>query len=168
MRQIATAIERAITYLNEHPEEARYTDSAAVASLEEGLRVRVEGSDGSLVVTDMPTGVGGSGSPPNPGWLFRAALAACDTALIAMHAAQEGVELQRLQVTVDSESDDRGILGMDESVPAGPLSIRVAVEISAGADGERLRSIAANGMAHCPVHDVARRAVETEVEVRTG
>jgi hypothetical protein len=32
---------------------------------------------------------------------------------------------------VDSESDDRGILGMDEEVPAGPVSSRIRVRIDA-------------------------------------
>ena len=32
-----------------------------------------------------------------------------------------------IEVTVDSESDDYGILGLDPAVPAGPLSMRVQV-----------------------------------------
>jgi hypothetical protein len=44
-----------------------------------------------------------------------------------MRAAVDGIELSRLEVVVDSESDDRGILGIDEAVPAGPLQMRVRV-----------------------------------------
>jgi uncharacterized OsmC-like protein len=60
----------------------------------------------------MSTGVGGAATAPSPGWLLRASHVACDATLIAMRAAEEGVELSRLEVAVDSESDDRGILGM--------------------------------------------------------
>ena len=83
-----------------------------------------------------------------------------------MRAAAEGVELTLLEVTVDSESDDRGILGIDEAVPSGPLAIGVRVRIEApGTPGERLRAIAEWGLVHCPVEDAARRAVPVNVEI---
>jgi uncharacterized OsmC-like protein len=131
--QIRSAIEKAVDYVTEHPDEARYTDSAAVAILQDGLRCVVTGSGGESVVTDMPSSVGGGGSAPSPGWLFRASLASCTAALIAMRAAQLGVELDGLEVTADSESDDRGILGIDDAVRAGPLSIRIRVRMTSPA-----------------------------------
>jgi len=167
-QEIRSAIEAAIGYLTEHPEEARYTDTPAVATVEEGLRCRVTGPAGASVVTDMPPSVGGGGSAPGAGWLFRAALASCIATLIAMRAAQEGVELGGLEVTVDSESDDRGILGMDEEVPAGPLSVRIDVRLSSpGVAPERLKAIAEWGANHCPVCDATRRAVPMTREVQT-
>jgi len=165
--EIAAAIAGARTYLTANPAEARYRDSPATATLEDGLRTRVEGPDGAPIVTDMVTGVGGGGTAPGPGWMFRAAHASCVATLIAMHAAVAGIDLERLQVTVDSESDDRGILGIDPDVPAGPLGIRVVVSITAvGADADRARRIVDEGVAHCPVHDLAARAVPVEVVVQ--
>jgi uncharacterized OsmC-like protein len=167
-QEIRSAIEAAIGYLTEHPDEARYTDSPAVATVEEGLRCRVTGPSDWAVVTDMPPSVGGGGSAPSAGWLFRAALASCIATLIAMRAAQEGVELGGLEVTVDSESDDRGILGMDDEVPAGPLSVRIDVRLSSpGVAPERLKAIAEWGANHCPVCDATRRAVPMTREVHT-
>ncbi len=163
---IREALSGASAYLTEHPDEARYTDGEATARLEEGLRFRVENPDGAAVTTDMPPSVGGGGRAPSAGWLFRAALASCVGTVTAMRAAQEGVALDTLEVTVDSESDDRGILGLDPSVPAGPLSIRVRVRVTApGEDPERLRAIAAWGSDHCPVCDTAKRAVPVSLEV---
>src|SRR5947209_4993929 len=72
------------------------------------------------VTTDMPHSVGGGASAPTPAWLMRAALASCDATLVAMEAARDGVELTDLKVTVESESDFRGVLGVDDSVHAGP------------------------------------------------
>jgi uncharacterized OsmC-like protein len=166
--RIATAIGGAKAYLTANPAEARYRDSPATATLEEGLRMRVTGPDGASLVTDMVPAVGGEGSAPGPGWMFRAAHASCVATLIAMRAAEEGIALGRLQVTVDSESDDRGILGLDPGVPAGPLSVRVVVAAtaSAGADADALRRVIDDGVAHCPVHDLAGRAVPVEVDVR--
>jgi uncharacterized OsmC-like protein len=164
--RIGVAIASAIEYLTGHPEEARYTDSAAVASLEGGLRVKVRDPSGRSVETDMPKGVGGDETAPSAGWLFRAALAACDTTLIAMRAAMLGVELTDVQVTVDSESNDFGILGIDESIPPGPLTVRTRVRVSArDADEQMLRDVVEWGIAHCPVCDAAKRAVPMTVDV---
>ena len=109
---IRTAIESASAYLVEHPDEARYTDSLATARIEEGLRIGVDGPNGESLVTDMPGAVGGGGAAPSPGWFLRAAVAACVTSLAVMRAAQLGVEGFTCEVEVDSESDDRGILGL--------------------------------------------------------
>jgi uncharacterized OsmC-like protein len=161
---IAVAIANARSYLTANPAEARYRDGAATASVEDGLRVRVLGADGASLVTDMVTGVGGGGSAPSPGWMFRAAYASCVATLIAMRAGEEGWSLGVLEVTVDSESDDRGLLGMDAAVPAGPLSVRVAVRASAGsADASAVRAAIDDAVAHCPVHDAVVRAVPAEV-----
>jgi uncharacterized OsmC-like protein len=167
--EIATAVAGARAYLTAHPDEARYRDSAATAVVEDGLRVRVEGPDGASVTTDMVSAVGGGGTAPSPAWLFRAGYASCVATLVTLAAAVEGVELTGLKVTVDSESDDRGILGIDESVPAGPLSLRVDVRVvSATADDDRVRALIDWGTAHCPVDDLARRAVPVETTLEIG
>jgi uncharacterized OsmC-like protein len=162
---IKQSLDAAIAYLSSHPEEARYADSPATAVLEENLRFTVNGPDGAAVTTDMPRSVGGTGAAPSPGWLFRAALAGCEATLIAMRAAQAGVSLSRLEVTVDSESDDRGILGISEDVPAGPLSVRIRVTARATTPDADLRSIVEEALSHCPVHDAVVRPVPITVEV---
>ncbi len=163
---IRQSIEGVIKHLSEHPDECRSTDAAATAVVEKGLRCRAKGPNGRLLMSDMPKAIGGGGSAPSPGWLSRAALATCDATVIAMRAAQLGVTLTTLEVTVDSESDDRGLLGMDDAISAGPLSVRVRVRI--GADGvapERLREIVEWAEAHSPVGDATRRAIPYKAEV---
>jgi uncharacterized OsmC-like protein len=163
---LADAIRGATEYLAAHPEEAKYTDSQAVATFQDGLRVVVRDPSDRTVETDMPTGVGGADTAPSPGWLFRAALAACDATLIAMRAAMLGVELHRIEVSIDSESNDYGILGIDESVPAGPLSVRTRVSLAAkAADRETIRELVDWATAHCPVCDAVKRAVPVSVEI---
>ena len=165
---IKRAIEAATGYLELHPDEARYTDRVASASLVDGLVVRVTGPGGESVSTDMSTSVGGTDSAPSPGWLLRAAEASCVATFIAMRAAMLDVTLDTLEVTVDSVSDDRGILGIDETVPAGPLSSRVSIRIqAAGVEPSTLAEIAHWGVVHCPVCDAIGRAVPIATEVVT-
>jgi uncharacterized OsmC-like protein len=167
--EIATKLAAARTYLRSNREDARYRDSPATATVEGGLRVRTTDPAGAEIVSDMTEGVGGGGTAPSPGWLLRAANASCIATLIAMRAAEEAVELKGLQVTVDSESDDYGILGLDEAVPSGPLSMRVVVRVgSASASEDRVRAIVAWGVAHCPVCDAVKRAVPVDVVVEVG
>jgi uncharacterized OsmC-like protein len=168
MAGIRESIENAVNYLSEHPDEARYIDSFARATLGEALRTEVTGPDGLRVVTDMPGGVGGQGEEPSPGWLYRASLASCVASTIGMEAARQGVTLRSLEVEVDSESDDRGILGMDDAVPAGPLSTRIRVRAAAdGVDEGRLREVLDRGAARCPVCDATKRAVPVSLEIET-
>jgi uncharacterized OsmC-like protein len=137
-----------------------------VATLEEGLGVIVSDPMGRTIETDMPTGVGGEDSAPSPGWLFRAALASCDATLIAMRAAMLGIELEDVEVTIDSESNDYGILGIDESVPAGPLSVRTRVAIRArNAEADAIRELVDWAVAHCPVSDAVKRSVPVSIEL---
>jgi uncharacterized OsmC-like protein len=166
---IAEAVANASRYLNEHPDEARYRDSPAVARLVEGLRVEIGGADGASLQTDMPKGIGGTATAPSPGWMLRAALASCVTSLIAIRAAALGFELSSVEVSVDSESDDRGILGLDESIPAGPLSTRIEVTVVVPGRGtEEVDGIVHWAVDHCPVSDAIKRAVPTEVAIRAG
>ena len=166
---IQEAIKTASDYLARHPEQARSTDSAAVATLVDGLVVRVAGPAGASITTDMVRSVGGTATAPSPGWLLRAAEASCVVTLIAMRAAMLGITLDALDVTVDSESDDRGLLGIDDDVPAGPLRGRVSVRLaSAGVDPRTLDDIARWGVRHCPVCDALERAVPVTTEVATS
>jgi len=166
---IQSAIQSATEYLAEHPAEARATDTVAIAILVDGLVVQVSDPNGATITTDMVRSVGGTASAPSPGWLLRAAEASCVATLIAMRAAMLGITLDLLEVSVDSVSDDRGLLGIDDSVPAGPLSGRVSVRLTSGEiDAAALEEIARWGIAHCPVCDALERAVPLTIEVITS
>ncbi len=165
---IRDAIRDASTFLEQHPEQARSTDDAAVATLVDGLVVQVTGSGGASLTTDMVPSVGGTATAPSPGWLLRAAGASCVATLIAMRAAMLDITLDAVEVTVDSESDDRGLLGIAEDVPAGPLRGRVSVRLTAAGVGPAtLEEVAHWGVKHCPVYDALERPIPITIEVAT-
>ena len=164
---IAEAVARANAYLTEHPDEARYRDSPARARLTTGLVAVVSGPGGESVTTDMPSGIGGRGSAPSPGWFLRAATASCVASLIAIRAATTGVTVRSVEVEVDSESDDRGILGLDAAIPAGALSAKIVALIDApGVSRDTVNALAAWAVEHCPVSDTISRAVPISIEIR--
>jgi uncharacterized OsmC-like protein len=164
---IAEAVSNAARYLSQHPDHARYRDSYARATVQAGLAITVVGPGGETLRTDMPKGIGGTSSAPSPGWILRAAEASCVASLIVIRAAALGIELGAVEVEVDSESDDRGILGLDEAIPAGPLSSRIAVSIEAkGRSQTDIDPLVRWAVDHCPVVDAVQRAVPVEIEVR--
>jgi uncharacterized OsmC-like protein len=162
---IADAVAQATEYLTAHPDEARYRDSPATARIAAGLRAEVAGPGGETVATDRPAGIGGGASAPSPGWLMRAAAASCVASLIAIRAAATNLAHGAIEVVVDSESDDRGILGLDGTIDAGPLSVTVVVSVEGLGEPES-RPLAEWAVAHCPVTDAIARAVPLAVDVR--
>jgi uncharacterized OsmC-like protein len=115
----------------------------------------------------MPAGIGGGATAPSPGWLMRAAAASCVASLIAIRAAATGTVVGAIEVTVDSESDDRGILGLDAAIDAGALSMKIVVSIGGiDAGSEGARELVDWAVEHCPVTDTIARAVPLDVELR--
>jgi uncharacterized OsmC-like protein len=165
---IARAAQAATAHLRAHPEDGRHPDRAVTVVLEQGLRCWATDPLGHAVVTDMPAELGGADTGPTPGTLLRMALGACEATTLAMRAASEGVPLERVEVAVASESDERGLLGLDQ-VDAGPLELRLRYRLEApGVPAERLRALVDWAERHSPVSTAARRELPLAVELDQG
>lgn len=164
--RIREAIEKTAKALAENPQKARVKNAAAIATVEDGLRCRVTGPAGELLHTDMPPGMGGAGSAPNPGWLMRAALASCNATGIATRAAKAGINLTKLEVSVSSETDSRGVLGLDENISAAMKPLKMLVKISApGTSAEELQKLVHWVCSHSPVGTTDPSAATVDVQV---
>jgi uncharacterized OsmC-like protein len=156
---IATALETVTSSIAANPEKARAKYASATATLTNGLKCSVIGPSGEAIVTDMGKAMGGEASAPNPGWYFRASIAACCSTAIAMNAARRGINLTTLEVTVEAEGDNRGILGMDETVSAGHAVLRTNVKIAAdNASHQQLEELVRFAESHSPVGCTVRDA----------
>jgi len=168
VENIRSSMEKTIGYLKANPEKTKIKGKAATAVLESGLKVRTTGLKDQMIISDMPSTMGGGESAPTPGWFMQAALAACYASGIAMKAAQESIELSTLEVSIDAESDARGFFGFDETIEAGPVNVKTSVLIGAkGVEEERLRDLV-NQVDKCSwVGNAVRRSVpiKTEVEI---
>jgi uncharacterized OsmC-like protein len=158
-------LERAKRLFLEKPAAARRPNTTATAVWQDGLRFEIAGPAGEKAITDMPEPIGGTGAGSNPGWLLRASMASCAATAIAMRAAMQGVALRTLEVTVQSESDARGLLGIP-GVPTALDGIQMSIRICAdGVDETTLRELAAWGETHSPVSCTLRDGPAVAVEV---
>jgi uncharacterized OsmC-like protein len=163
---VRDAVEKLARIFAQQPEKARTKNAPATAVLDGGLKFQVAGPNGERLSTDMPPALGGGGSAPNPAWFLRASLASCNATVIAMRAAQIGVTLTALEVSVTSESDTRGLLGSDESVSAGLFGFRTHVKIGASdATENQLKEIVQWADAHSPVGCTMRHSPTNPVDI---
>lgn len=162
--RIRAAIEETMARLEADPELGRGSDTPATAIHEQGLEMRVEGPDDWAVRTDHREAVGGTESAPNPGWFWRASLAACDATVVRIEAARREIELSTLEVSVESESDTRGSMG-NEDITTGPSVVRIHFHLAAeDATAEELEALVEWTETNSPVG----HAIGTETPIETS
>ena len=167
--RIKEAIDSLSAAITADPAKARGKNLPATARLVEGLKCELRGPYNEKLFTDMPPAMGGEAAGPNPGWLLRGALASCTATVIAMRAAKLGMTLSNVEVTVETDSDLRGLLGLDEKVPAGHVAMRMKVKISApGQPAERLRELVEWAEAHSPVSCTVKQKPHCSLEIEVA
>jgi uncharacterized OsmC-like protein len=158
---------RACETFERRPSAALHEDAAALAVWDGGLGTRLMHDAVPALRTDMPAALGGEGQAPSPGWYFRAGVASCMATSIAIQAALRGIALTRLEVEAHSESDARGVLGVAEDVPAGPLRVWLNITLEAeGTPEADLRDLVRAADAHAPMSSGLRRALDVAVDLR--
>ena len=163
--QARDALQRARQAFLERPGVARKATTPATAVWRGGLRCDISGPRGEKASTDMPRGIGGEASAPNPSWLLRASMASCTATAIAMRAAMLGVELKLLEVKVDSEADARGLVGID-GVSTALCEMRMSIKIAAdNVSADQLRGLAEVAESISPVNCTLRERPPITVEI---
>jgi uncharacterized OsmC-like protein len=119
--------------------------------------------------------IGGSGDQVSPGWLVRAGVAACAATTIAGIAAERGIALAGVDVSVTSRSDARGYLGLREPdgapVDPGPRDVAMHVKVRApGVTEDALRDLVAAAQQRAPMTRMLEKAhdMTTTIEVEAG
>lgn len=163
--QAREALEQARRTFLETPSAARKRNAGATAVWRDGLACEITGPSGERAVTDMPAPLGGKGTGPNPGWLLRASMASCTATAIAMRAALLGIELRTLEVNVESESDARGLAGID-GISMALADIRMTIRLGAdNVPGTELHELAMWAAAQSPVSCTLRERPPVAVDV---
>lgn len=130
--------------------------ATSVSTLNAGLRCSTTERTLSIA-TDLAPALGGEGGAPSPSALARAALGACLAMGYRLRAAELGIELTSVRVTVEADSDVRGMLDPAAGVPAGFTAVRYHVEIASPAPAADVTRLVELGDQLSPVLDLVAR-----------
>jgi uncharacterized OsmC-like protein len=125
--------------LERHPSLGKAAFHAKVALLDD---LRCESRAATHVTRiDAPKADGGTGTAPTPGDLMRASLGACLAMDCRLWAARLDVEIQDVEITLTSELDLRGQLGIDDDVPVGWQRLLLDIRIVSNAPPADVRRV---------------------------
>jgi uncharacterized OsmC-like protein len=113
------------------------------------------------IAFDLSPGLGGERSAPTPTQVMQAALGACLAMGYQLRAAERDIELSSVRVTVESDSDLRGLLG-DLGVSPGFTGLRYHVEIASPADPAAVAALVDAADRQSPVLTDVTRPVPVE------
>ena len=107
--------------------------------------------------------VGGAGDVPCSGDVLLAALAACQEITLRMVAANMGIRIRSLTVTVEGDWDPRGTLAMRD-FPIGLSAIRckTAVTVEDDGKGDRSERLLRSAERYCVVLNTLRGGVPVD------
>ncbi len=116
---------------------------------------------------DHPLQLVGSDNGPTPAEFLLHALAACLTAGIGNIAAARGIDLTRVESSVEGDIDLVGLLGIDSNVRNGYQQIAVRLRIEGDAEAEELAGIVTRSIARSAVYDVITNGTAVSVTVES-
>lgn len=155
VQRIADALKRLNGALAHRPDFGHHTGST-VTTLVEGLRCSTE-AGGWTIASDLRPGMGGEGSAPTPTVLLSSALGACLAMGYQLRAAEHGIELSSVRVTVETDSELGGMLQCDAAAPPGFTEIRYRVELESPARTSDIEQIVELADRLSPVLDALTR-----------
>jgi uncharacterized OsmC-like protein len=110
----------------------------------------------------------GTDTGPNPAEYLLHALAACLTTLLVYVAAARGVELTKVESTLEGDMDVQGALGLSDDHRNGFDRIRVSFRIAGDAPEEKLREVVERAQQRSAVFDMVTNGVPVTVDVATA
>lgn len=106
----------------------------------------------------------GNNEGANPVEFLLHALAGCVTTTTVLHAAARGIAIRSLSTELEGDIDLQGLLGLDESVPAGYREIRIKMHVDADCTESELDDLLSFAQGHSPVCNTVCRPVPVKIE----
>ncbi|MEE8434075.1 MAG: OsmC family protein [bacterium] len=163
MSKIKTAIERTVKVIEHTPSVGRVTKKAT-ARMVDGLKIEVREGEFKLI-SDMPEVLGGSNAGPSPGAFARMSLGACLVVGYAMWLSREEVPFEDIDVEVEGDQDQAGMLGVKESASPGHDSLRVKVNITSQAPQAEIERVIDLADRHSPILHLVTKPVPVTREL---
>jgi uncharacterized OsmC-like protein len=109
----------------------------------------------------------GTDTGPNPAEALLHALAACLTTSLVYVATARGVQLTRVESSIEGDMDLRGALGLSDEVRNGFEGVRVTFNVQGDASPEKLRELVQRAQSRSAVFDIVSRGVPVSVVAMT-
>ena len=106
----------------------------------------------------------GNNESANPAEFLLHSLAGCVTTTFVLHAVARGITIRKISTYLEGEVDLRGLLGLDESIPAGYEQIRIRIDVKADCSDAELDDLLAYAQHHSPICNTICRPVPVTVE----
>jgi len=117
-----------------------------------------------VLLADEPTELGMTDAAPSATETLLHSLGACIIATTNLYATRQGIELTRLEVTLEGDLDFHGLFGTEGTNP-GLQQIRADVTVGGDAQADTLRDLVNAGLRFSPVRNTLERGVP--IEART-
>lgn len=114
---------------------------------------------------DHPPVLVGGDNGPTPIEFLLVGIAACLTSGLANIAAARGIDLRRVESTVEGDIDLLGILGLSDEVRNGYRQIRVSFVVEGDASPERLKELVEQSRRRSAVYDVLTNGTDVVIDV---
>ena len=106
----------------------------------------------------------GNNEGANPVEFLLHALAGCVTTTFILHAMARGITIRELSTELKGEIDLQGLLGLDDSVPAGYEQITIRMTVKADCSDKELDDLLSYAQQHSPVCNTVCRPVPVMIE----
>jgi len=156
------AVGRLVEKIKSNPEKANAVRTAEVV-WKRGFQSDADVGD-YVVSSDMPKGLGGDGSAPNPTQAVVASLGNCLAVGYAANATAKNIHLDELKINVTGSFNLKRFLGIEPG-NAGFDNIRVGVSIKSDATDEQLQELHKQVVATSPVGHTLSHAVPVAIEL---
>lgn len=106
----------------------------------------------------------GDNEGANPVEFLLHALAGCVTTTFVLHAMARGIAIRELSTELKGNIDLQGLLGLDDSVPAGYEQINIQMHVKADCTDQELDDLLSYAQRHSPVCNTVCRPVPVVIE----
>jgi uncharacterized OsmC-like protein len=106
----------------------------------------------------------GNNEGANPVEFLLHALAGCVTTTFVLHAMARGITIRELSTELKGSINLQGLLGLDDSVPAGYEQINVQMHVKADCTDQELDDLLSYAQQHSPVCNTLCRPVPVMIE----
>ena len=106
----------------------------------------------------------GNNEGANPVEFLLHALAGCVTTTFVLHAMARGITILELSTELKGDIDLRGLLGLDDKVPAGYEQINIRMHVKADCSEQELDDLLGYAKQHSPTCNTVCRPVPVLIE----